>query len=100
MVFYKIARDRGLRDDISIADCEKHINFLTNKEEWQNEKACDDEHVFAMNYIKPIAYVITADRRMAKCRDCLNLTLDKNYCGFRVIGDQAKFEEHWHRISA
>lgn len=95
---YQIAGKIGIRDDIDVSECDKHVNFLNGLTEWINEKACNDPHVFAMTFIKPIQYVFTSDTSMAKCRGCLSGVVDAKYCGFRLIASKDNYDSNRHLI--
>ncbi|MFG6586080.1 hypothetical protein [Sulfitobacter sp. MOLA879] len=96
--FYKLVGDMGKRDDAPATHLETHISHLEGLERWQNEAACDDAHIFALVFLLPTPFVLSKDKRMARCRGCINPQVDKKYCQFALIGDRAIYDKHRAKI--
>jgi hypothetical protein len=97
---HQLAGKLNRRDDISAAACDIHVQTLSAEPVWESEEACDDPHIFAINYLKPVAYVFTHDTRIAKCRDCINGTLDSKYAGFSLVANRNNYDQNRHYIHA
>ena len=88
----------GLRDDANPDAVAKAIGVLEAIPGFAKEAACDDAHIFALNYEKPCKYIISKDKRMAKCRGELNKVADKRFCQFSIIGRDESYQKHKAKI--
>ena len=95
---YKLAGIANKRDDAPIEDCEKHVLKLNADQKFDKEEACDDPHIFALNYLQPIDYVFAADKRIAKCRDCMSGHLDSKYGGFSLVSSKENYSQNRGKI--
>lgn len=85
---------------ISESDCERHTNYLEGLPAWKSESACDDAPVFAACYEGGARFVFTGDGRMAKCRRCINRTVDSRYCEFRLVRNHTNYKANRAAILA
>lgn len=92
--FYRRMGDIGRRDDAPQVEAEGHIRFLTSQRVWVDCSDCDDAHIFAIVFLKPVAFVFTEDSRIARCRDRINSEVSGRYCGFSLIKSSANFKIH------
>lgn len=90
--------DQGRTDNVSEEQAKLHTVKLTSLQNWKNNPACDDPHIFALVYEKPTNYVFSADMRIAQCRDCMNKIVDNRYCDFIVIAKEETYTEHRQKI--
>lgn len=96
--FYKLVGDLNKRDDAEKEKVESHIKYLTSLMAWEKEKDCDDPHIFALVFEKPVDYVLTSDQDIANCRKCMNEVVDNRYCQFRLISSEANYKLHKSKI--
>lgn len=94
----QLAGKLNKRDDVPSVDCEVHVRSLSENQAWVTEESCDDPHIFAINYVKPVSYVFTQDTRIAKCRDCINQKINARYVGFRLVTSMNNYEQNRHLI--
>lgn len=94
----KLMGTLGRRADVDASLCAKHIDEIGAEGAWIAESACDDPHVFAMAYEKPVKYVFTSDGRIATCRNCMRKVLNKRYCSFSLIRSAANYDAHRDKI--
>lgn len=92
--FYANMSRQGKVATITAKVAGQHIEHLTGSEVWQKTPACDDPHVFATVHAGGVRYVFTADTRIATCRDCINKSMDKKYCGFSLITSEQNYSHH------
>lgn len=98
--FLKLMRDRNRRDDTDPAICSRLVKELNSTQEWVNEDACDDPHIFAIAYQKPDVFVFTSDKRLVKCRVSMNNVLDKRFRAFSTIQSEANYKANAARIKS
>lgn len=98
--FLKLMKEKQMRDDTDPELCKRLIAELNGVKAWQDEEACDDPHIFAMAYQKPNAFVFTSDKRMVRCRGCMQKHIDKKFRSFSTIQSKANFDKNEHRIKA
>ena len=96
--FYKLMGEMNRRDSAESTQVQSQIEYLESHVSWRNEASCDDPHIFAI--VREIAtqYIFTNDKRIAKCRGCMNRVIDKRYCSFKLVTNLANYKSSRHKI--
>lgn len=81
------------RDELS-----EIVNEILGLDVWQNCRACDDEHIFALIGARNVPYLFSTDRRIASCRNRIKGHVDGRCCQFSLISRKSNFDTHEAKI--
>lgn len=76
------------------AGVEAHAQKLKENEDFASCKHCDDEQLLAAIFLHPTRFILTGDKRMAKCRAKISGKVKKEYCNFRIVDRRKTYDEH------
>lgn len=97
LAFLKLMGDKGRVERIPKKDIDQQANYIIGQDSWRRCTACDDEHIFALVYIKHIPFIFSTDRRLATCRNTMRRFVDRHYCSFSVISNKKSFDDNRHQ---
>jgi predicted nucleic acid-binding protein len=91
-------RDRGRRVDAATEDVQRLMKDLSTNAKWNSlSRFCDDPHIFAILAVGNGGYVLTDEKRLALCRNCMSSS-HKDICKFKAIRTEAAYKKARGRL--